>query len=146
VMPPACAFTRSPFVSLHRAPGTIHLAETVAAANKSWQENVLKPILTIKTKQGVEKWPVKARMIYTLHAAWVFPAKAVPVGIHPSRQERTPQSSTRGAPERSSSSKLALLQVSGRHHTALLSRWRGSRNNTRWELRGYSRKAQALLQ
>jgi hypothetical protein len=72
-----------------------------------------------------------ARMIYTLHAAWMFPAKAVPVAIRPNRQERTPCGTTCGAPERSSSSKLVLLQVSGRHHTALHCRWRGSRRNKR---------------
>jgi hypothetical protein len=35
-------------------------------------------------------------MIYTLHAAWMFPAKAVPVAIRPNCQERTPQIFTCG--------------------------------------------------
>lgn len=61
-----------------------------------------------------------ARIIYTLHAAWVF-ASQDGSGVHSPEPSGTVIVEGRvcGAPERSTSSKLALLQVSGQRHSAL---------------------------
>lgn len=93
VTPPAWALTRVPSVALHRAPGTIHFAETDAAVNSSWQAMTPKPMVAQRIQDvGYETFSLFCHgHIYCLYASRMSTgclprAKRNPGYCPPSRQ------------------------------------------------------------